>query len=69
MTGAQRRYPTFQQSDKEMHMSEMISIDEQTTEQAGVVELGSASEETRGSATFLGLLDGGLSWPFIFYFR
>jgi len=48
-------------------MSEKTSIGEQAAELTGVVELGRASKETRGSAVFLGLLDGGLSWPFLFY--
>ena len=51
-------------------MSETTSIDEQTVEQADrVVDLGTASEKTRGSVTILGLLDGGLQWPFIFVYR
>jgi hypothetical protein len=54
-------------SDKEIQMSEKTSIGEQAVELTGVVELGNASKETRGSAVFLGLLDGGLSWPFLFY--
>jgi hypothetical protein len=49
-----------------MHMSE-IAMDEPSTELAGVVELGNASEETRGSAGLMGLLDGGIIWPLIFY--
>jgi hypothetical protein len=55
--------------DKEMCMSETTSIQEQSVEEAGVVELGTASEQTRGSVAMLGLLDGGLYWPFIFVYR
>ena len=51
-------------------MSETISIAEQKAEPAEVVvDLGTASEKTRGSATIFGLLDGGLYWPFIFVYR
>ena len=62
-----RHRESFQQSDKEIQMSEKISIGEQAPDPAGVVELGSASKETRGYPAWLGLLDGGLSWPFLFY--
>ena len=47
-------------------MSEQTSIGEQAAELTGVVELGKASTETRGSALFIGLLDGGVTWPFLF---
>lgn len=47
-------------------MSEMISMDEQIVERAGVVELGSASEKTRGSSAFFVLLDGIVAWPYIY---
>lgn len=50
-------------------MSETISIEEQKVEQGCVVELGTASEQTRGSVTIFGLLDGSLEWPFIFVYR
>lgn len=49
-------------------MSEKTSTGEQAVELAGVVELGSASKETRGSSVWLGLLDGSIAWPFIFYY-
>lgn len=48
-------------------MSETISIEEQGEESAGVVELGTASEQTRGSAAIIGIWDGSLSWPLVFY--
>lgn len=50
-------------------MSETTSNREQMVEASGVVELGTASEQTRGSATTFGLLDGGLNFPFIFVYR
>lgn len=49
-------------------MSEQTLTDEQVHGHADVVELGNASKETRGSPVFLGLLDGGLAWPFIFVY-
>jgi len=49
-------------------MSEKTSIGEQAVELTGVVELGNASKETRGSAAFLGLLDGSLIWPLLFVY-
>jgi hypothetical protein len=52
-----------------MYMSETISNEEQKTEQTGVVELGTASEQTRGSPALLGILDGGVIWPLIFWSR
>jgi hypothetical protein len=52
-----------------MYMSETISSEEQKTEQAGVVELGTASEQTRGSPSLMGVLDGGIIWPLIFWTR
>jgi hypothetical protein len=50
-------------------MSETISTDEQMVEPTGVVELGTASEKTRGSTFVLSLLDGGLNYPYIFHYR
>lgn len=48
-------------------MRETISIEEQQTEQTGVVELGTASEQTRGSPSLIGILDGGIIWPLVFW--
>ena len=50
-------------------MSETNSIEAKQTEPDGVVELGIASEQTRGSSAIIGLLDGGLYWPIIFIYR
>jgi hypothetical protein len=49
-----------------MHMSETTSIIEQAVEHTGVIELGSASDMTRGSTFTIALLDGHLAWPLIF---
>lgn len=51
-------------------MSETIFIDEPTAPQSDVVvDLGTASKQTRGSSAIFGFLDGGLNWPFIFVYR
>lgn len=51
-------------------MSEAISIAEQKAEPAEVVvDLGTASEKTRGAMTMFGILDGGLYWPFLFVYH
>lgn len=49
-------------------MSEMNSSNELMAEGDGIVELGVASEKTRGSLAITGLLDGGVNFPFVFYF-
>ena len=48
-------------------MSEKISSEEQIAP-VGVVELGSASTLTRGSPSFIGILDGGIIWPLLFWY-
>lgn len=48
-------------------MSEAISIEEQQAEPTSVVELGTASEKTRGTSVLFGLFDPYPAWPFIFY--
>ena len=51
-------------------MSEAMSIAEHKAEPAEVVvDLGTATEKTRGSVTIFGLLDGGLYWPFLFVYH
>lgn len=52
-------------SDKEIQMSEQISMS--TLQPAGVVELGTASKDTRGSSFILGILDAGGFWPLLLY--
>lgn len=47
-------------------MSEAISTEKQDNTAAGVVELGSASEQTRGSLFLLPIPDGSAWYPFIF---
>lgn len=47
-------------------MSENTSLDEPAPEMSGVVELGKASKETRGSAFFFWVFDGGAIWPLVF---
>lgn len=47
-------------------MSENTSLDEPAPELTGVVELGKASEETRGSIFFSLKLDPVSQWPAIF---
>lgn len=46
-------------------MSEQISMS--TLQPAGVVELGTASKDTRGSSFILGILDAGGFWPLLLY--
>lgn len=48
-------------------MSETISIEEEQAEPASVVELGTASEKTRGMILPWGILDTIPVWPHIFY--
>lgn len=47
-------------------MSEKNSIVEQRPAPTGVIELGTASEQTRGSFSLVLLLDGFLALPYIF---
>ena len=47
-------------------MSEDICFEQDMIGSAEVVELGSASDKTRGIPLFLGVFDGGLNWPNIF---
>lgn len=48
-------------------MSEQTSIG--NLQPVGVVELGTASKETRGSLGVIGLFDGGLIWPFMIIYN
>jgi hypothetical protein len=54
---------------REMHMSEDICVEQDIVGFAEVVELGTASDKTRGIPIFLGLLDGGLNWPNVFQWQ
>ena len=50
-------------------MCETISKETEVMEPAGIVELGTASEQTRGSFSSVFLLDGFLNFPYIFVYQ
>lgn len=53
--------------DKEMYMCDENSfVDEPTAEPVGVVELGTASEKTRGALFGLAIIDGVAVFPLLF---